>query len=217
MKILKKIKAYKRAVRVLYRNMTLHSRVVFLLKIALPSFIALFLGMVVLVPVIDDKIKTIKIAMPSLESTDKISFDMDNGDFYGQGDNDTLFSVNVSNFKENKDDQVMLFKQIKGKIFLKDGSWIDISTDDGNYKKTNNIFSMQGNIYLFDSDDNKIYTDKANVNLKDMSVSGDEKIRAITNFGEIESDGFYFKKNETYHFLGKVKGKIDTSKIEKSK
>ena len=76
---------------------------------------------------------------------------------------------------------------------------------------------MQGNIYLFDSDDNKIYTDKANVNLKDMSVSGDEKIRAITNFGEIESDGFYFKKNETYHFLGKVKGKIDTSKIEKSK
>ena len=217
MKVLKKIKAYKRAVRSLYKSMTLHSRVVFLLKIALPSLIALILGMIVLVPVIDEKIKTIKIAMPSLESTDKISFDMDNGSFYGQGDDDTLFSVNVSNFKENKEDQIMLFSKIKGKIFLKDGGWIDISTDDGNYKKTNNIFSMQGNIYLFDSDDNRIYTDRAEVNLKDMSVSGDEKIRAITNFGEIESDGFYFKKNDTYHFLGKVKGTIDTSKIEKSK
>ncbi len=197
--------------------MTSHSRIVFLLKIALPSFIALFIGMTILVPVIDDKIKTIKISMPSLESTDKISFDVDNAAFYGQGEDDTLFSVSISNFKEDKENQTMSFKKVKGKIFLKDSSWIDISTDDGNYEKSNNMFSMRGNIYLFDSDDNKVYTGKADINLKDMSVSGDENIKAFTNFGEIESDGFYFKKNETYHFLGKVKGRIDISKIEKSK
>ena len=217
MKILKKIKTYKRAVRVLYKNMTTHSRVVFLLKIALPSFIALFLGMIIIVPNIDDKIKNIKISMPSLESTDKISFNMDRADFYGQGDDNTLFSVNVENNKENKENQEMYFSKIKSKIFLKDGSWIDLSTDDGNYKKTKNMFSMRGNIYLFDSDNNQVYTDEADVNLKDMTVSGDKKIHAITPFGEIESDGFYFKKNEVYHFLGKVKGNIDTSKIQKSK
>ena len=217
MKFLRKIKAYKRAVQKLYKQMTLHSRVVFLLKIALPSMIALFLGMIVLVPAIDEKIKTIKISMPSLESTDKISFNMDNGDFYGQGDNGSLFSVNVSNFKEDKEKETMLFTQIKGKLFLKDGGWIDISTDDGNYKKTKDLFSMRGNIFLFDDENNRIYTEKADVHLKDMTVSGDEKIRAVTNFGEIESEGFYFKKNDVYKFLGKVKGNIDTSKIEKSK
>ena len=197
--------------------MTLHSRVVFLLKIALPSFIALFVGMIVLSPVIDDKIKNIKISMPKLETTDKISFKMDNADFYGQGENETLFSVNIQNFNEDKENQTMHFSKIKSKIFLKDGSWIDISTDDGEYKKSNNIFSMYGDILLSDSDNNKVYTNKADVHLKDMTVSGDEKIRAITNFGEVESEGFYFKKNDTYRFLGKVKGYIDTSKIEKSK
>lgn len=197
--------------------MTLHSRVVFLLKIALPSLIALFLGMVVLVPVIDDKIKTIKISMPSLESTDKISFNMDNGDFYGQGDDGSLFSVNISNFKEDKEKEVMTFTKIKGKVFLKDGGWIDISTDDGNYKRTKDLFSMRGNIFLFDDEDNRLYTDKADVDLKNMTISGDEKIRAVTSFGEIESEGFLFKKNDVYQFLGKVKGNIDTSKIEKSK
>ena len=217
MKIIKKIRGYRRAIRFLYRKMTLHSRVVFLLKIALPSITALFIGMVILVPVIDDKIKTIKISMPSLESTDKVSFDVDNASFYGQGENDTLFSVTVSNFKEDKQEQAVFFKQIKGKIFLKDGGWVDISTNDGDYKKSKNLFSMRGNISLLDSDKNEVYTEKADVNLKDMSVSGDEKITAITNFGNIESEGFYFKKNDVYRFLGKIKGVIDTSKIEKSK
>ncbi|MCR5506663.1 MAG: LPS export ABC transporter periplasmic protein LptC [bacterium] len=217
MKILKKVKVYGRAVRVLYKNMTLHSRIVFLLKIALPSCIALFLGLIIVIPHIDDKVKNIKISMPTLESTDKISFNMDGADFYGQGDDDTLFSVNVENFKEDKEKEVMYFSKIKSKIFLKDGSWIDILTDGGNYKKSKDLFSMRGNIFLLDNEDNKLYTEKADVNLKDMSVSGDEKIRAVTNFGEIESDGFYFKKNDVYHFLGKVRGNIDTSKIKKSK
>ncbi|MBR1544512.1 MAG: hypothetical protein IJ638_01025, partial [Alphaproteobacteria bacterium] len=140
MKILRKIKSYKRAVRVLYKNMTLHSRIVFLLKIALPSCIALFLGLIIVIPNIDDHIKSIKISMPSLESTDNISFNMDKGDFYGQGDNDTLFSVNVKNFKEDKEKEVMFFSKIKSKIFFKNGSWIDISTDDGNYKKSKDLF-----------------------------------------------------------------------------
>ncbi len=217
MKILKKAKIYKRALRALYKKMTLHSRVVFLLKIALPSFIALFLSMLILSPAIDDKIKSIKISMPKLETTDEISFRLDDADFYGQGENDTLFSVNIKNFNENKENQAMYFSKINGKIFLKDGSWIDLSTDSGEYKKSNNIFSMSGNILLSDSDNNKVFTNKADVHLKDMAVSGDEKIHAITDFGEIEGDGFYFKKNDTYRFLGKVKGRIDTSKIEKSK
>ena len=163
MKIIKKIRGYRRAIRFLYRKMTLHSRVVFLLKIALPSITALFIGMVILVPVIDDKIKTIKISMPSLESTDKVSFDVDNASFYGQGENDTLFSVTVSNFKEDKQEQAVFFKQIKGKIFLKDGGWVDISTNDGDYKKSKNLFSMRGNISLLDSDKNEVYTEKADV------------------------------------------------------
>ena len=92
----------------------------------------------------------------------------------------------------------MLFKKINGKIFLSDGSWIDISTDNGNYKKTDNKFLMTGNIFIYDNEENKVYSDEAVVNLKAMSVYGSKPIRAITSFGEIESQGFDFKKNDKY-------------------
>ena len=99
--------------------MTYHSRVVFLLKIALPSFIAVFLGMIFLIPKIDDEIKNIRIDIPTIDTTDKISFTMDKGSFYGQGDDETIFSLNVENFKEDRENMIMLLKKINAKIFLK--------------------------------------------------------------------------------------------------
>lgn len=215
--LFRKLKIYGRAIKSVYRRMTSHSRVVFLLKLALPSIIALFLGLIIVVPQFIDEVKKFKIDMPTIDTTSNVSFTMDNGTFYGQGEKDSLFSLKVENFKEKRDDMSMLFKKINGKIFLSDGSWIDISTDNGNYKKTDNKFLMTGNIFIYDNEENKVYSDEAVVNLKDMSVYGNKPIKAITSFGEIESQGFDFKKNDKYIFTGKVKGKIDTSKIEKSK
>ena len=214
-KIHKKVRIYKRAFSSVYKKMTFHSRIVFLLKIALPSITALFLGVVVLIPQIDEKIKNIKIDIPSIDTTDKISFTMDNGNFYGQGEDGAVFSLNLENFKEDRENMVMLFSKITAKIFLKDGSWINVSTDKGNYIKKDNLFFMNGNIVITDSDDNKVYTDEAIVNIDDMSVSGDKPIRAFTNFGQINGQGFNFKQNEKYSFFGKVSGNIDTAKIEK--
>ena len=194
-----------------------HSRIVLLLKVALPSFVALFLGIIVLLPSIDDEINKIKIDIPTIDTTDKISFTMDKGNFYGQGKDNAIFSLNVENFKEDRDKLTMLFQKINGKIFLKDASWIEISTDKGNYKKQNNKFFMNGNIVINDSDNNNLYTDEAIIDLDDLSVAGQKNIRALTSFGNVESQGFYFKKNDKYLFTGKVKGFIDTSKIEKSK
>ncbi len=213
----RKFKIYGKAVKSVYRKMTYHSRVVFLLKIALPSFIAVFLGGIFLIPRIDDEIKNIKIDFPTIDTTDKISFTMDKGSFYGQGDDETIFSLNVENFEEDRENMIMLFKKINAKIFLKDASWIDISTDKGDYKKQDGKFFMTGNIFINDSDENKLETEEAVVNLGDMSVFGSKNVKAVTNFGEIESQGFNFKKNDKYIFSGKVKGYIDTSKIEKSK
>ena len=132
------MKIYGRAIKSVYRRMTSHSRVVFLLKLALPSIIALFLGLIIVVPQFIDEVKKFKIDMPTIDTTSNVSFTMDNGTFYGQGEKDSLFSLKVENFKEKRDDMSMLFKKINGKIFLSDGSWIDISTDNGNYKKTDN-------------------------------------------------------------------------------
>ncbi len=215
--IKKKIKIYRKALLFFYKKLNFHSRLVFLLKIALPSIIALFVGLLIVIPRFSDDMRDIRIKVPSIDTNSNISFTVDKGSFYGQGDNDAIFSISVDKFKEDRKNMDMTFDKITAKIFLKDASWIDISTDAGNYKKETNQFTMTGNIVLNDSDDNRVFTDEAIIDLKTMGVMGNKKIVAITPFGNIESQGFDFKKNDKYIFTGKVKGSIDTSKIEKSK
>ena len=118
----RKLKAYRKTIKKIYKQKTAHSRLVFLLKIALPSIVAVFLGIIILTPQLNE-IKKIKIDIPKLESSDKISFTMDNSSFYGQGDNGMMYSVNIKNFQENRVDDLMYFSNIDAKLFFKDASY----------------------------------------------------------------------------------------------
>lgn len=208
----RKIKAYHKTIKKIYKQKTTHSRVVFLLKIALPSIVALFLSFIILAPKLNE-VKNISFDVPKLESNDKISFTMDKSSFYGQGDDGMTFSINVDNFQENRVDNIILLSIISGKLFFKDASWIDLKADKGTFVKTDNSLILNGNIYLLDDQNNELFTDEAIVNLDDNSVSGNLPIKAITYFGSIMGQGFHFKQYDTYTFSGKVHAIIDTEKL----
>ena len=208
----RKVKAYHKTIKKIYKQKTTHSRVVFLLKIALPSIVALFLSIIILAPELNE-IKNIKIDIPTLESSDKISFTMDKGAFYGQGSDGMTFSLNVDKFQENRVDNLILLSKITGKLFLKNSNWIDLKSDNGTYIKKDNNLILDGNIYLIDNQNNEVFTDSAVVNLDNNSVKGDKPIMANTNFGTIVGEGFDFKQYEKYNFLGKVNAVIDMDKL----
>jgi hypothetical protein len=209
----RKVKAYRKTIKKIYKQKTAHSRVVFLLKIALPSFVAIFLSIIILAPEINE-IKGIKFDVPKLESTDKISFTMDNSSFYGQGEDGMMFSLKIENFKENRVDDLVHFKKINGKVFFKNADWVDLTTDNGTYLKKDKNMILTGNLYLVDNDNNEVFTDEAIVDLNKNQISGNKPIKAITNFGVILGDGFDFKQGITYTFNGKIKANIDTDKLE---
>lgn len=185
---------------------------VFLLKIALPSIVAIFLGIIILAPKLNE-IKKIKIDIPKLESSDKISFTMDNSSFYGQGDDGMMFSLNIENFQENRVDDLMYFSNINAKLFFKDASWIDLTTDNGTYLKNDNNMTLSGNLYLVDNQNNEVFTDEAIVKLNTSEIEGHKPIKANTYFGTIVGDGFNFKKDDSYIFTGKIKAIIDSDKL----
>jgi hypothetical protein len=205
--------AYARALRIAYREKTPYSRIVFILKVALPSAVALCVGILLLAPEFDE-IRKIKIDIPKLESADKISFTMDNGTFYGQGNDGMVFSLSVENFEENRVDNVMTFTKIEGKVYLKDASWLDIKTGEGNYMRLDKLVKLTGNVRLTDDQNNRVDTEAAVIDLENSEVRGDTPIRADTQFGKIRGEGFAFKRNEKYIFTGKVHAIIDSSKLK---
>ena len=127
----------------------------------------------------------------------------------------------LQRWKRNGDGKIKLWKELKNEFPQLLSWYIDnekafkafqkaVLNESSEFKS-----NSKSNIVITDSDDNKVYTDEAIVNIDDMSVSGDKPIRAFTNFGQINGQGFNFKQNEKYSFFGKVSGNIDTAKIEK--
>jgi hypothetical protein len=202
-----------RSLKASYREKNAHSRVVFVLKAALPSAVALFLGAMLIAPEFDE-LRKIKIDVPKLESADKISFTMDNGTFYGQGNDGMVFSLTIDNFKENRVDDIMMFSKISGKVFLKDASWLDIKTTEGQYANRDKLVTMTGDVKFSDDQGSKVETSEAIIDLESAEVRGTAPIRASTQFGTVAGDGFAFKRNEKYIFTGRVRAVIDSSKLK---
>lgn len=212
--VLHKFKVYTKIIKKTYKQKTTHSRVVFLLKIALPSMVAVFLGVLFLAPKLKE-INTINFDIPKLESTDKISFTMEKGTFYGQGDNDMIFSINLDNFQENRVDNLMIFLDVEAKIFLKDATWFELLAKKADYTKADDKMILVGNVNMIDNEDNKILTEEVMVDLNSMEIIGNKPVTATTHFGKIEGEGFHFKRNDSYIFTGKIKAFINPDKLKK--
>ena len=208
-----KILARGRMLKDSYHEKSRHSRIVFILKAALPSAAALFLGLMLLAPEFD-RLKKIKIDMPRLDSADKISFTMDNGTFYGQGNDGMVFSLSIGNFKENRIDNIIMFSTITGKVFLKDASWLDIKTTEGRYAKEDRLVTLEGRVELADDQGSRAETSEAAIDLENSEVRGAKPINANTRFGKVSGEGFVMKRGERYLFTGRVRALVDLEKLK---
>jgi len=73
-----------------------------------------------------------------------------------------LWEFAVEEVEQDKKKNKAYLKGIKGKVFRKDGSFIDISADKGEatLNKANNDFSVEGNVKAILNTGGKIYGDK---------------------------------------------------------
>ena len=213
--IIIKLKKYIRKFKYTYKNISNHSRIVLLLKIIIPGIISVFISFIVIFPQINTDIKKIRIAFPSINTLKKISFNIENGNFYGVNKDNTIFSVNVKNFHENKDEDFIKFNQINANLLFTNGNTIDLTTDKGTYIKKNNKFIMSNNVYIYNNkNDSKIYTDEAIIDLDDFSVSGTKPIKIILPFAKINSNSFNFSNDKIYNFTGITSGTVNLKSIK---
>ena len=160
-----------------------------------------------------NRFKKIKIEIPKLESADNISFTMDNGTFYGQGNDGMIFSLTIDNFMENRIDDVMMFSRVSGKVFLKDASWLDISTAEGQYMRQKHRVTLTGDVKLSDDQGSSAETTEATIDLENTEIRGSAPIRANTQFGTVYGEGFAFTRGDKYIFTGRVQAFIDSDKL----
>jgi hypothetical protein len=192
-----------------------HSRRVMVLKIALPSMAALFAGIAVALPKLGS-VARMKLALPRIKGADGLSFTMDKGAFLGQGDDGAVFNVKIAAGLENKNSPDIEFTGINGEITMKDQRSVRVSSQRGKYAKDAGEFEMRGSVRISDQEDNRLFSDQAKVDIKTMEVSGKGPVAAMTDFGQIIGEGFSFKRGERYEFFGRINGRVNANRIEKS-
>lgn len=102
-----------------------------------------------------------------------------------------LWEFHVKELQQDKKNNKAVFKGITGKVFRKDGSWIDIVADSGTatLNKTNNDFMVQGNVKAIGNTGGKIYANKVIYIEKTKFVQASGNVRMqkdeYTAYGDI--------------------------------
>jgi len=204
-----------RLAKTAYARLNPYSRIVFLLKIIIPVAAVSLFAFVMIWPSVSGL--KVKVNVPKLDKANDITFTVSEGRVAGQGAKGEKFEITASDFRENRKDETMFFKDLSGRLIRPDESWLDISGRDGIYNRSLQKFVLAGNVRVVDGDSMEIQTDKAEVDIDANTVEGNVPVRASTPFGFITGSAYKFVKDDTYRFLGRVEGRIDSDKLEAGK
>lgn len=96
-----------------------------------------------------------------------------------------LWEFTVGELEQDRHNNKAILKGIKGKVYRKDGSYIDITADRGEttLDKKNNNFSVSGNINAIASDGGKFFADRVDYVEKTQFIKASGHVR-------IQKDGY---------------------------
>ncbi len=93
------------------------------------------------------------------------------------------------------DDDVINLKAPKADITLKDGAWITLSADYGNYFRDKKLVDLFGAVDMFHDNGFEFHTTEAQFDLGRKSATGDKPVRGQGPLGTVESEGFRIYDN----------------------
>lgn len=87
---------------------------------------------------------------------------MKNSTITREMDGKKLWEFTVGEASSDKDRKSVVLKGIKGKLYRKDGSFVEVAADKGVALADKNDFSLEGNVKFIDSEGSELTTDKIN-------------------------------------------------------
>jgi lipopolysaccharide export system protein LptC len=131
--------------------------------------------------------------------------EMQNPKFHGIDKNNRPFNITALKGISLADNKILL-DNINGDITLKDGSWISILSEQGNYNVETQELFLNGKVNLFMDNSYEFFTESANINLEENMATGVEKVRIQGKIGVLDANGFIIKNSgDEVLFLGGVK------------
>lgn len=94
----------------------------------------------------------------------------------------------------------------QGDLTLRDGAWVTLSAERGIYHRNDESLELFGGVTLFHDDGYELSSERARIDLKGGSATGDRPVSGHGPLGEIEGEGFLISDGgDTIIVLGKAR------------
>ncbi len=168
-----------------------YSRFVALMKVVLPAVAVVVAALVLFWPQLNPldnrfRLKPVQVSIDDLENLRMVS-----PRFVGTDAKDEPYSLTaeLATQAAGGSDVTDLTKP-KGDITLKDGSWIALTADQGQYNKQSKVLELQDHVNVFHDEGYELKTDRATANLDNGSVTGDAAIDGQGPDSQLHGQGF---------------------------
>ncbi len=170
---------------------TLYSHFVAFLKLLLPMIAAALMLIVVIWPEMTSRDEGFRIGVADISVEDAKNLRMV-GPRYMNIDKDGqpyVLSADETT-QASGDDQLMHLTRPKADITLKDGTWIALNAEFGNYYREDKLLDLYGAVNLYQDEGYEFHTTRAHFDLNTGGASGQEAVQGQGPFGTVESEGF---------------------------
>ena len=184
-----------------------------ILRILLPSFVAVVVGVAIFFPEIFPTRSRAPIDIAVVDEragTDgKGMVDVTYSGIDKEGRPFSLSAKGVRSVPDNA--RVLLLTEPGAQLSLKDGSKLEIEAEAGRYDRAADAVDLEGQVTLRHGPDLAVRTSRTRVELESGIASGDEPVEGEASFGTIAGEGFRVaERGETIFVEGRAHLLIDS-------
>jgi len=161
------------------------------MRIALPLVAVAIVVLVVAWPQLTEKPKNFSLSVSNVTTTETGMQQIINARFTGTDADNRPYSITAdtaSQLKNSPNTIELAFP--KADITLKNGAWLALSAETGNFNRKNQILNLQGGVNLFHDRGYELRTAAADIFIKQGIARGNKPVLGHGPLGTIRSTGF---------------------------
>jgi lipopolysaccharide export system protein LptC len=171
-----------------------YGRFVGFMRILLPTIATALIVLVALWPQLSDQQRRLTFSPAKITSEAARNLTMKNSVFSGVDSRKRPYSVTADSVRMAGDDNAELaMTQPKADILLRNGSWVAVTAQRGDYSRDTKLLKLLGDVNLFHDDGYEFNSQSALVDLMAGDAHGSDPVRGQGPFGNIEAEGFLIR------------------------
>lgn len=184
-----------------------YSRFVSMMKLFLPTAALALIVLIAAWPHLQPEDSRFRIGFAVLGARETENPSMVNTRYVGTDQDDQLFSITADLAKNLlKDTTAVELEMPKADVALKDGTWLVLTAEAGNYDRDAKILNLVGAVNLFHDSGYEIRTPEATIDIDKGIAQGDKAVEGHGPFGDLQAEGFRLEnKGKLITFTGKAR------------